>query len=151
MLRLNNKTEQDFLNKMWVERLQKAGIEIKDNRYWLVDIDGTTYITEDAEFVKEYEENLDNKIVNVIPTYTLTDLHYKLSEWHTEYKGLKFGGPIMWKDAPFYFAQYEGAPDDSPFVVYSEYPICAAAMLLANCAKYGAGYVKDISGKQNGK
>ena len=151
MLRLNNKTEQDFLNKMWVERLQESGIEIKDNRYWLVDIDGTTYITEDAEFIKEYEENLDNKIVNVIPTYTLTDLHYKLSEWHPEYKGLKFGGPIMWKDAPFYFAQYEEAPENSPFIIYSEYPIYAAALLLANCAKYGAGYVKDISGKQNGR
>lgn len=148
MLRLNNKTEQDFLNKLWVKKLQDAGIKITDNKYWLVDIDGTTYITDDtAESIRGFETTLDFERISIMPTYTLAELQYKLSEWHPEYKGIKFGGPIMWKDAPFYFAQYEEAPDDSPFVVYSEYPICAAAMLLANCAKYGAGYVKDISGK----
>ncbi len=139
MLKLNNKTEQDFLNKSWVSMLQKSGIEIKDNKYWLVDIDGTTYITEDDLKLKEdFKDSIDN----IMPTYTLPELFYKLSEWHSDYHGL-----ILWKDAPFYFAQYKDAPDDSPFVVYSEYPIYAAAKLLINCAKNGELYVEDISGK----
>ena len=144
MLRLNNKTEQDFLNKTWVNKLQESGIEIKDNKYWLVDIDGTTYITEDIKIDEDFGKTVDL----IMPTYTLAELLYKLSEWHPKYKGLKLGGPVMWKDAPFYFAQYEDALDSSPFVVYNEYPIYAAAILLINCAKNGEMYVEDISNKK---
>ena len=148
MIRLTDKTQQDFLNKQWVEKLQEAGIEIKDNKYWLVDIDGTTYITEDMGIVNFSKSPLNFKDVDkVMPTYTLAELQYKLSEWHPEYKALKLGGPIMWKDAPFYFALYEGAPDESPYSVYSEYPLYAAAQLLINCAKNGAEYVDDVSDK----
>ena len=140
MIRLTEKTQQDFLNKKWVERLQNAGVKMIDNKYWLTEIDGTTYITEDKTICEQMN-------YPVYPTYTLAELHYKLSEWHPEYKGLKLGGPIQWKDAPFYFALYEGAPDESPYSVYSEYPLYAAAQLLINCAKNGAEYVEDVSDK----
>lgn len=148
MIRLTDKTQQDFLNKQWIEKLQEAGIEINDNKYWLVDIDGTTYITDDtAESVRGFETSLDFGRISIMPTYTLAELQYKLSEWHPEYKGLKLGGPIMWKDAPFYFAQYENAPDESPYVCFNEFPLYAAAQLALNCVKNGFGVVQDVSDK----
>ena len=76
------------------------------------------------------------------PTYTLSELELKLGEWHPEYKGLRF-----WKDAPFYFAQYENAPDSSPYVCYSEFPLYAAAQLALNCVKNGFGVVRNVSDK----
>lgn len=142
MIRLNFNTEQDFLSKQWIDKMVEANVPMKDNKYWLVVIDGTTYVgVEDDKVMAE------DKGYPVYPTYSFAELFYKLIEWHPKYKGLILKGPIMWKDAPFYFSQYEDAPDESPFVCYSEYPIYSAAQLLINCAKYKFGVVTDVSNK----
>ena len=137
MIRLTEKTQQDFLNKEWIEKMIEANVPMKDNKYWLIDIDGITYVGMESD--KAMAEDMGH---SVYPTYTLSELFYKLGEWHPEYKALRF-----WKDAPFYFAQYEKAPDNSPFTQYHEYPICAAAALLINCVKNGFGCVNNISDK----
>lgn len=142
MIRLDFKTEQDFLNKEWIEKMIEANVPMKDNKYWLVVIDGTTYVGVEDDKVMAEEKGYP-----VYPTYSFAELFYKLIEWHPKYKGLILKGPIMWKDAPFYFSQYEDAPDESPFVCYSEYPIYSAAQLLINCAKDKFGCVTDVSNK----
>lgn len=136
MLRLSDKIEQDFLNKEWIQKFVDSGVPMGDNKYWIIDIDGTEYVSED----KSLAEQMNYPFT---PTYTLSELQYKLIEWHPEYKAL-----IFWKDAPFYFAQYQKAPDSTPYVCYSEYPIYAAAQLVINCVKDGFGVVKDISDKR---
>lgn len=142
MIRLTEKTQQDFLNKKWVEKMIEANVPMKDNKYWLVEIDGTTYISDENEKVMAEEKGY-----KAYPTYSFAELFYKLGEWHPEYKGLTLKGPILWKDAPFYFSQYEDAPDESPFLCYSEYPINSAAQLLINCMKQKFGCVMDVSNK----
>lgn len=137
MIRLTNKTQQDFLNKQWVEKLMEANVPMQDNKYWLVEIDGTTYIG-----VEEDKTIAEEKGYKVYPTYSFAELLYKLDEWHPKYKGL-----ILWKDAPFYFSQYKDAPDNTKYVCYSEYPIYSAAQLLINCVKDSFGCVEDISNK----
>ena len=138
MIRLTSKTRQDFLDKEWSDKFTEAGVPMGDNKYWIVIIDGTEYITEDKTLV------MVNTLINCecYPTYTLSELQLKLNEWHPEYKGF-----IMWKDAPFYFAQYKGAPDNSPYVCYNELPLYAAAQLVLNCVKNGFGVVQDVSDK----
>ena len=135
MIRLTYKTRQDFLDKDWSQKFTEAGVPMGDNKYWLTEIDGTTYITDDKTICEQMN-------YPVYPTYTLPELFYKLCEWHPDYKAL-----TLWKDAPFYFAQYEDAPDSSPYVCYTEYPLYAAAQLVLNCVKNGFGCVDDISDK----
>lgn len=135
MIQLTDKTRHDFLDKRWIERFKEANVPMGDNTYWIVDIDGTEYISDDK--VLPEQSGFD-----CYPTYTLSQLLYKILEWHDEYKGF-----ILWKDAPFYFCQYQQADDSSPFVCYREYPIESAAQLIINCVKEGFGCVKDISVK----
>lgn len=137
MIRLTEKTQQDFLNKQWMSKIAEANVPITDNKYWLVENDGTTYVgVEDDKVMAE------GKGFSVYPTYSFSELVYKLNEWHPDYNGL-----ILWKDAPFYFTQYEDAPDDSPFTCCSEYPIYSAAQLFINCMKNGFECTKNISTK----
>lgn len=135
MIRLTDKTKQDFLDMEWSNKFSEAGFPMGDNKYWIVVVDGTEYITEDKSLAEQMN-------YECYPTYTLSELEMKLKEWHPEYKGLKF-----WKDAPFYFAQYEKAPCGGPYVCYSEYPLYAAAQLAFNCVKNGFGVVQDVSNK----
>lgn len=142
MIRLNYKTQQDFLNKQWMEKMIEAKVPMEDNKYWLIEIDGTTYVgVEDDKVMAE------EKGYSVCPTYSFAEIFYKLGEWHPEYRGLILKGPLMWKDAPFYFSQYEDAPEESKFFCYSEFPINSAAQLLINCAADKFGCVADVSNK----
>lgn len=140
MIRLTYKTRQDFLDKEWSDKFAEARFPMGDNKYWIAIVDGTEYITEDKTLAEQMN-------YECYPTYTLSELQLKLGEWHPEYKALKLGGPIMWKDAPFYFAQYENAPDNSPYVCFNEFPLYAAAQLALNCVKNGFGVVQDVSDK----
>lgn len=124
MLELNNKTNQDFLDLEWCERLTRAGIDMSDAKYKIVVCGDKRYVVYNSD--------------EGVPTYTLSELLYKLNEYPKAGTPLKF-----FKDAPFYGFYYPGLIDDC----YSEYPIEGAAMLLLCCAKEGVHYVKDISDK----
>lgn len=119
VMKLNNKTQQDFLNLEWCKKLTDAGIDMSDAKY---------SITKDNEIIYGNEGT---------PTYTLAELLYKLNEWPINSKGLKFC-----KDAPFYIFYYENITE-----CISEYPIEAAAQLLLYCAKNNISYVLNIKDK----
>lgn len=151
MIKFNNKKHQDFLNKKMVFLLLENKVPMEDAKYFVLKIKGTEYIVP-KEDINLYTHKYE--IEDKYPTYTLSELMYKLPEWHSQYKGLigfwkriKKKKLIFWKDAPFYFMQYEGAPENGPFCVYNEYPIYSAAYLLINCMKEGLGCVRDISEK----
>ena len=104
MIELNKKTQQDFLNREWVQRLLDAGVDMSDAKYVIgIGIaSGTEYIL--------LKEGVDSYKFNgpVIPTYTVSELLYKLHEYvYPEINGRKYSGGLRFlKDAPFYFWYY---------------------------------------------
>ena len=159
MIELNEKTQQDFLNREWVNKLLDAGVDMSDAKYSIVhvkefNIDVVTY-NKPSEIVEDQ---------NPIPTYTVSELLYKLHEWisleinNKEYSG----GLTLIKDAPFYLFYYnlrtgnydrskssKDQPDEwnESLFACSEYPIESLASLLIQCHKREIGSVKDISDK----
>jgi hypothetical protein len=75
MIVLTDKTQQDFLNKELAEKMVAANGSIKDNKYWLIEIDGTTYIGCDEDKAIAEENNYP-----VYPTYSFGELIKKLSK-----------------------------------------------------------------------
>ena len=41
MIELNKKTQQDFLNRDWVQRLLDAGVNMDDAKYCIITINST--------------------------------------------------------------------------------------------------------------
>lgn len=147
MIELNYKTEQDFLSVDKMERLVELGVDLSDAKYTIIrSKSGSLYVAygnSDA-----WKANVANPeyFEEVIQTYTLAELLYKLPEWLIKdgYNGLSF-----YKDAPFYAFYYEN--DDGEKQEYStfpiEYPIHSAFCLLVWCIMNGHGYVEDVSSK----
>ena len=154
MIWFNEKTQQDFLSKKWIERIQRvSGKEITDNKYCLVCIDGTWYVDQKDVVLEKQKLESSSGITEILPTYTLSELLYKLPEWPGEYKGLSF-----FKDAPFYSFGYYGGKDKETtaekrkYIVEMPctYPIESAASLLIFC--YGNEEIRpwivdDVSDK----
>lgn len=69
MIELNEKTQQDFLNREWVQRLLKAGVDMSDAKYCIV-YDGNGNDAVDLIYNWQLSEYL--------PTYTVSELLYKL-------------------------------------------------------------------------
>lgn len=133
MIKFTEKIKQDFLPIEWVKRLQDAGIELIDSKYFIIQKDGEEYI--------EIKENLPSE-GSITPTYTLSEILYKLPEYVDD----NFGALEFWKDAPFYGWCFKKDKDSQNN--YSEYPLYSAASLLIYCAKNEKlWYVKDISDK----
>lgn len=133
MIKFTEKIKQDFLPIEWVKRLQDAGIELIDSKYFIIQKDGEEYI--------EIKENLPSE-GSITPTYTLSEILYKLPEYVDD----NFGSLEFWKDAPFYGWCFKKDRDSQN--IYSEYPLYSAASLLIYCAKNEKlWYVKDISDK----
>jgi hypothetical protein len=68
MIELNKKTQQDFLNREWVKRLLDAGVDMSDAKY---------YIAEDRCH-QDYIHLGNPKYGIPVPTYTVSELLYKL-------------------------------------------------------------------------
>jgi hypothetical protein len=139
MIPYNNITKHDFVPVDVCKTMQEAGVPTDDAYYFI-----TKY-----RFYNHYEIHTKEEVSKLVlqpdeiyPTYTLSQLLYKLDEWHPDYKGLTF-----YKDAPFYFFLYEDAKDESEFSLVADSPIVAAAYLLINCVKEGFGCVKNINSK----
>lgn len=126
MIKFNDK---EFLSIEWVKKLQESGVEFLDSKYFIVD----------DEFIATKDEIREG--MNIFPTYTLSELLYKLPEYVQNYGGLTF-----WKDAPFYGFCFKDKEETHDF--YHECPIYSAARLLLYCAESeDLWYVKDVSGK----
>ena len=154
MIELNNKTKQDFLDEEWVSRLLSVGVNMLDCRYWIVeDDDHKRYIT-----LKSVETESAMHTQFVCPTYTISELLYKLHEYiYPTINGVEYSGMLtLYKDAPFYPAMYElhdkdGKHNDDVFMCPCEYPIDSLASLLYLCHTndigIGAPDTGDISDK----
>lgn len=121
---------QNFLSPEWSEKLIASGIDMSDSKYVIVEILGKNYVV-------PKDEQMEGEF-SFIPTYTLSELLYKLPEMHPDFGCLKF-----YKDAPFYNFKYVdiyGFP--------KEYPIDSAAGLLLWCSKNCPDYITEYICKQ---
>ena len=88
MIELNKKTQQDFLNREWVQRLLDAGVDMSDAKYWIGLFREGETITEKIFYKKEvsFKDSLEYEIktgykLDMCPTYTVSELLYKLHEY----------------------------------------------------------------------
>ena len=153
MIELNEKTQQDFLNREWVQRLLDAGVDMSDAKYCIVE-----YHNYDVVFYKNSIFTTNETVTNIIPTYTVSELLYKLHEWiYPTIDGVEYsGGLCLWKDAPFYPAQYklkdkDGNFNESIFFCPCEYPIESLASLLIQCHKKDIGIERKDTGNISDK
>ena len=104
MIELNSKTQQDFLNREWVQKLLDAGVDMSDAKYCIVE-----YHNYDVVFYKNSISTTNEPVTNIIPTYTVSELLYKLHEYiYPTIDEIKYHGALtMIKDAPFYIFYYE--------------------------------------------
>lgn len=162
MIELNSKTQQDFLNRKWVQRLLDAGVDMSDAKYCIGRTFRGDYIAYKAG---AYNETLQD----IVPTYTVSELLYKLHEWiYPTIDGKKFSGGLTFiKDAPFYVFYYKlkskeydkSKPYDEQPKEWNEdyihaefeYPIESLASLLIQCHQKDIGLrtkdTGDISDK----
>ena len=155
MIELNNKTQQDFLNREWVQRLLDAGVDMSDAKYCIyTDVRGDFIDLINKEWGPVFRE--EHKIV---PTYTVSELLYKLHEWiYPTFNGMEYSGGLhLTKDAPFYFAYYDlknsvGKELTEEFWAEFEHPIESLAALLIQCHTKDTGCrtpdAGDISSKE---
>ena len=157
MIELNKKTQQDFLNREWVQRLLDAGVDMSD-AYYGIARDTTHGNRDKIFFIHMWGLKDTESFTNKIPTYTVSELLYKLHEWiYPTIDGKEYdGGLKVSKDAPFYFAYYdlknrEGKKKTEEFYAEAEYPIESLASLLIQCHKKDIGIktkdTGDISNK----
>ena len=157
MIELNEKTQQDFLNREWVQKLLDAGVDMSDAKYFI-----TEHAKRHIDYIYyKHKDNIMSPInTKVVPTYSTAELLYKLNEWPSiklsedKYIGARLD---IFKDAPFYFACYYFGKTEKndEYRKYdiecdSEYPIEALAQLLIASAKsnfYNFKYVEDIKDK----
>lgn len=161
MILFTNKTKQDFLSPEWCKKLTDAGVDISlDAKYcWIQNV-----IDEDQYELDSYPTTKPELNYLVIPTYTLSELLYKLHEWiYPEDESLHMDAPLSFmKDAPFYgfyYTTYQRVNGkrvriygvEDPFRTsqdcYREYPIESAAALLLWCIENKQGYIKNVKDK----
>ena len=168
MIELNKKTQQDFLNREWVQRLLDAGVDMSDAKYEILKTVDTNqeYINYCGKYDPDCGKYINGiEVTDKLPTYTVSELLYKLHEWiYPTIDGKEFsGGLTMLKDAPFYIFYYKlkskeydkSKPyDEQPEewnedYIYAEfeYPIESLACLLIQCHKRDIG-IKDKNGNQ---
>ena len=161
MIELNSKTQQDFLNREWVQRLLDAGVDMSDAKYEILRKADTKteYINYTGKFLPNVEKYMNGiALIDVIPTYTISELLYKLHEWiYPTIDGEEYSGGLrLSKDAPFYLAYYHLQNLDKTkwsedFYAEFEYPIESLASLLIQCHKKNIGLktkdTGDISDK----
>ena len=147
MIELNKKTQQDFLNREWVQKLLDAGVDMSDAKYRIYNaFNGKDYITLKSQLISYVTAN------NIIPTYTVSELLYKLHEYVHLYEMEEVSAPLSFtKDASFYIFSYyfhnKYGNRVKSIESCHEYPIYSLAKLLIQCHEQGIGDVGDISDK----
>lgn len=151
MIELNSKTQQDFLNREWVQKLLDAGVDMSDAKYCICKHIEPTELKGDYVYLREDEHN-NCYTIDVIPTYTVSELLYKLHEWiYPTIDGEEYSGGLkLFKDAPFYIAYYDlheaKKATDSYIYAEFEYPIESLASLLIQCHKKDIGMATKDTG-----
>ncbi len=157
MIELNDKTKHDFLSREWVQRLLDVGVDMSDAKYCIfTGNNGKDYIT----IIRELAMQPSSNIVN---TYTVSELLYKLHEWiYPTIDGKEFSGGLkMLKDAPCYIFYYDlktkdynplkfshDQPEewDESFMGECETPIESLASLLLQCHTRDIGLKRKDTG-----
>ena len=174
MIELNKKTQQDFLNRKWVQKLLDAGVDMSDAKYHICHIsignneykDYVTHKDSLYDIITNINLSIDTSfcLYDEFPTYTVSELLYKLHEWiYPTIDGKQFSGGLKFcKDAPFYIFYYalktkdyvpneSGEYNEEYIYAEAEYPIESLAMLLIQCHKKDIGIktkdTGDISNK----
>lgn len=167
MIELNEKTQQDFLSREWVQKLLDVGVDMSDAKYCLLNIpvDGVYKDYINLNDFQSGDEEWKKRAMLKIPTYTVSELLYKLHEWiRPTIDGVEYSGMFtMYKDAPFYPAYYDlkKVTHDSNerdkerrtnyLCAIYEYPIESLASLLIQCHQKDIGFkdkdTGDISDK----
>ena len=160
MIELNKKTQQDFLNREWVQRLLDAGVDMSDAKYLI----GNLPFEDSSEDYVYLVTDIRDDMKNQVPTYTVSELLYKLHEWvYPKIDGKEFSGGItMLKDAPFYMFYYNlrskeydlnktyaSQPKEwNEDYLYAEfeYPIESLASLLIQCHTKDIGLARKDTG-----
>ena len=164
MIELNSKTQQDFLNREWVQRLLDAGVDMSD-AYYGIARDTTHGNRDKIFFIHMWGLEDTESFVDKIPTYTVSELLYKLHEYiFPTINGKQYSGSLQFcKDAPFYIFYYALKTDDYDPALQKghytedylqaqfEHPIESLAGLLIQCHKKDTGMrtpdTGDISNK----
>ena len=82
MIELNSKTQQDFLNREWIQKLLDAGVDMSDAKYYIIHTVEDEYdCGSDRDFIVYKEQVALYKSENPVPTYSTAELLYKLHEW----------------------------------------------------------------------
>lgn len=160
MIELNSKTQQDFLNREWAQRLLNAGVDMSDAYYGIAR--DTMHGNRDKIFILHMWGLEDTEsFTNKIPTYTVSELLYKLHEWiYPIIDGIEYSGGLeMIKDAPFYICWYdlknkfteEGQSIENYIYAEAEYPIESLASLLIQCHKKDIGLATKDTGDISNK
>ena len=150
MIELNNVTMHDFLNRKLVQELLNVGVDMFDATYFIVH-----EIYQDKDFIMlgKPAENEEYKFRDVLPTYTIAQLHFKLHEYiYPDIDGIGYSGGLRYvKDAPFYIFYYDLKDDDGNrcletkgIFAEGETPIESLAYLLKQChIKHTGIHFKD--------
>lgn len=163
MIKLNKKTQQDFLNREWVQKLLDVGVDMSDAKYALYRLQDSTedFVVYQGKFFANDKYYNGIRVEMIVPTYTVSELLYKLHEWiYPNIDGIQyFGGLSFCKDAPFYIwyynlktSHFEEDGKETPLVkcnylcTNAEYPIESLAELLIKCHTHNIG----ISAKDTG-
>lgn len=155
MIELNKKTQQDFLNREWVQKLLDAGVDMSDAKYLIGNLPFMDTPEDYVYLVTDIKDDMKNQV----PTYTVSELLYKLHEWiYPNINGTKYSGGLTFiKDAPFYIWYYQLTDDNGSGVAKNfmddyisakaEYPIESLASILIQCHKKGIGDTGNINNK----
>jgi hypothetical protein len=158
MIELNSKTQQDFLNREWVQKLLDAGVDISDAKYCI----GRTFR---GDYVAYKAGAYNETLQDIIPTYTVSELLYKLHEYiYPIIDGEEYSGGLKFcKDAPFYIFYYalktkeydpqlqQGNYKEDYIYAEFEYPIESLAALLIQCHQKDIGLATKDTGSINDK
>ena len=164
MIELNKKTQQDFLNREWVQKLLDAGVDMSDAKYYILHTVEDEYdCGPDRDFIVYKEQVALYESLNPVPTYSTAELIYKLHEWiYPTIDGKEFSGPLVFlKDAPFYMFYYRLRTKDydknlpsekqtdkwnESFMGEFETPIESLASLLLQCHTRDIGLKRKDTG-----
>jgi hypothetical protein len=167
MIELNKKTQQDFLNREWIQRLLDAGVDMSDAKYIIAKDKLSMYDDEpDLTDYIWYKESTA-EVYDVCPTYTVSELLYKLHEWiYPIIKEVNCIATLKFiKAGNTYSAAYELRNEDKEklkilkiydydwFYLFakSEYPIESLASLLIQCHKKDIGLKTKDTGNISDK
>lgn len=153
MLKYDYITKHSFLGPTWYKKYLEVGLDISvDAPFFLKKVGDDYFIITRDMFIAEYGDQykaFDEE--TIIPTYTVSDMLYKLPEWPYSQDGKSWDGLKFFKDAPFYCFKY--SPEDrgqerpeyrgKPYIepCFST-PIESLARLMYICVKEKIGNMK---------